>query len=131
MTGTSGAETLFDRVGGADFVKGLVDEFYGRILNDHELRPFFDGISVEHLKKMQAEFFAAALDGPITKTDFDLTTIHKPLGITRGHLTRFVDHLIELLSQHEAIEQKDAMAIVFRIATYSDQIIGVSGATDG
>ncbi len=131
MTGTSDTETLFDRVGGGGFVEGLVGEFYARILNDPELRPFFDGISVEHLKKMQGEFFAAALDGPVTRTDFDLAKIHKPLGITRGNLTRFVDHLIELLSQHEAIDQRDAMAIVFRIATYSDQIVGVSSVTDG
>lgn len=131
MTGTSDSETLFDRVGGAGFVQGLIDEFYGRILNDPELRPYFDGVSVEHLKLMQAEFFSAALEGPTTRTDFELAKIHKPLEITRRHLTRFVDHLIELLSAHKAIDQKDAMAIVFRIAIYSDQIIGGTSGTDG
>lgn len=123
--------TLFERVGGAPFIENLVGDFYGRILSDPELRHFFESISVAHLKKMQAEFFAAALDGPISRTDYDLARIHKPLNITRGHLTRFVDHLIALLTERQAIDQKDAMAIVFRIAIYSNQILGSSGGVDG
>lgn len=124
-------ESLFDRIGGQDTVNQLVDHFYSRVLADAELRPFFDGTSVEKLTHMQKEFFAAALDGPMTVTDPDLAGIHEGLGITRRHVTSFVNHLIAVLDEIHAISRRDAMDIVYRIATYSDEVIGDSGGADG
>lgn len=124
-------ETLFDRIGGQPAVNDMVDEFYGRVLADPELRPFFDETSVDKLKHMQTEFFAAALDGPMSAGDRDLAKVHQGRGITRAHVTRFVDHLISVLDERNAITRRDAMDIVFRIATYSDQVIGECGGADG
>lgn len=124
-------ETLFHRIGGTAAVNGMVDEFYTRVLSDPELRPFFSETSVEKLKSMQAEFFAAALDGPMSAGDRDLTKAHQGRGITRTHVTKFVDHLISVLDERHAITRRDAMDIVFRVATYSDQVIGESGGADG
>lgn len=124
-------ETLYDSVGGAAVVDDMIDAFYIRVLGDPELRPFFDGVSLERLRKMQKEFFAAALDGPVTTSDLDLAKAHQHLGITRAHITRFVRHLIGVLDSRELISRKDAMEIIFRIATYTDDVIGDAGGTDG
>lgn len=123
--------TLYQRFGGAPMVNEVVDSFYNRVLRDEQLRAFFENASVDRLKAMQKEFFAAALDGPMLSSDVDLARIHHGMGITREHLTRFVDHLIAVLDEHSQIEARDAMSIVYRIATYSDQIIEGAGATDG
>jgi hemoglobin len=123
--------TLYTRIGGARAVAEMIDEFYSRVLADPELRPFFENVTVERLTKMQSDFFAAALDGPMQTNDIDLAAIHQGMKITRQHLTRFVNHLIEVLDARDAITSKDAMEIIFRIATYSDQIIGESGGSDG
>lgn len=128
---SNSSDSLFDRVGGADAVAAMVDEFYARVLADPELRPFFGNASVERLKKMQKEFFAAAMDGPMTTGDADLAKIHQGLGITRRQVTQFVDHLISVLDERHTISRRDAMDVVYRIATFSDQVIGESGGADG
>ncbi len=128
---TDSSQTLFDRVGGQAAVNDMVDDFYARVLADPELRPFFAETSVDTLKRMQTEFFAAALDGPMSAGDRDLTKAHQGRGITRKHVTLFVDHLISVLDERDAITRRDAMDIVFRIATYTDQVIGESGGADG
>ena len=33
--------TLFERVGGEQMIAEVVDDFYERVLADHELKPFF------------------------------------------------------------------------------------------
>ena len=123
--------TLYERIGGAAGVDQLVDDFYGRVLADAELRPFFNNASVDQLKRMQTEFFAAALDGPVITSDIDIARIHQGMGITRKHLTRFVNHLIAELDERSHIKSRDAMGIIYRIATYSDQIVDGASLSDG
>lgn len=121
--------TLYDRIGGADAVARLIDQFYARVLSDPELRPFFEQTSVEKLTQMQREFFAAALDGPVERSDMDLAHIHQGRGITRPDFTRFVNHLIAVLKTEDMIESNDATEIVDRISTYVDEITGEAGAS--
>ncbi len=123
--------SLYERIGGAAAVDEMVDAFYLRVLGDPELRPFFDGVSIERLRKMQKEFFAAALDGPVSTSDTDLARAHQHLAITRHHVTRFVRHLIDVLDEHALIHRRDAMEIIYRIGTYTDEVVGDAGGTDG
>lgn len=123
--------TLYERIGGAETVNRLVDAFYQEVLNDDELRPFFDDVSVDQLIAMQKEFFAAALEGPMQTTQFDLAAIHQNMGITRDHLTRFVNCLVRVLENASDISTSDATDITFRIATFSDEVLGAAGGTDG
>jgi len=121
--------TLYDRIGGAGTVSRLVDQFYDRVLNDPQLRPFFEQASVERLTGMQKEFFAAALDGPVRRSDMDLAHIHQGRGIAREHFSLFVNHLIAVLENEDVIDKRDAMEIVDRISTYVDEIIGEVGGS--
>ena len=61
----------------------------------------------------------------------DLAAIHQGRGIGRSHVTRFVHHLIDVLEQNKALQTGDAMQIIFRIATYVDQVIDAPGGEDG
>lgn len=123
--------TLYERIGGSEAISEMVDSFYGRVLSDSNLRPFFDGVGVERLKAMQAQFFCAALDGPIEYSGGELSQIHRGMGIKRSHITRFVGHLIDVLEARDSIRSTDKMDIIFRIATYTDRILDDSGVTDG
>lgn len=124
-------ETLYDRIGGSTVVGELIDDLYARILSDEVLSPFFARSSVDRIRRIQREFIGAALDGPMTVSDPDLTRIHRGLGVKREHVTRFVEHLIAVLDSRHQISRADAMNIVARVATYSDQVTGMTGGTDG
>ncbi|NNL66171.1 MAG: group 1 truncated hemoglobin [Myxococcales bacterium] len=116
-------QTLYDRVGGEAGIERFVDAFYGRVLGDPELAPFFEGTSMDRLRNMQQEFFGAALDGPIRYGGRSLTEVHAGRGIEVRHFARFVEHLLETL-QGEGLDEDDVYEIIARVNTYVDQITG-------
>ena len=67
------------------------------------------GTSGYQLKRMQTEFFAAALDGPVITSDIEIARIHHRMGITRKPLTRFVNHLIAELDERSYIKPRDGI----------------------
>lgn len=113
--------TLYDRVGGEEAIAEALYAFYRRVFADPELSPFFEGISHERLERMQREFFAAALDGPIHYSGRPLHEVHAGLGIQLRHLSRFLDHLMATLEERD-VSEADRYDIRSRINTYADEI---------
>jgi hemoglobin len=120
-------QTLYARIGGEKTIVELIDDFYDRVLADPELNPFFKNTSMDKLRRMQREFFSAALDGPITYTGKPLCHVHHGRGITRRHFALYVDHLIDTLQDH-GITDQDVQDIIGRINTYADEITGDVGS---
>ena len=116
-------QTLFERIGGEKAIGKLVYEFYDRVLADPELKPFFEKTSMDKLRRMQREFFSAALDGPIIYTGKSLSHVHHGRGITKRHFALYVAHLFDTLHDHNISEQ-DVQEVIGRINTYADEITG-------
>ena len=119
-------QTLFERVGGEEIIRELIHEFYDRVIADPDLKPFFENTSIGKLRRMQREFFSAALDGPITYTGRPLSYVHHGRGITKHHFALYVDHLIDTL-RGRGINDQDVQDIIGRISTYADEITGDVG----
>lgn len=117
------AESLFDRLGGASGVAELVEEMYARVLDDPELAPFFQNVSMDRLHRMQYQFIASALDGPVQYSGAELNSIHRGRGITAHHFASFCGHFADAVEAHGATprEVDDALG---RLATYKDKITG-------
>ena len=120
-------QTLFERVGGEQKIGIFIHEFYDRVLADPELKPFFRNTSMDKLRRMQREFFSAALDGPITYTGRPLSHVHHGRGITRHHFALYVGHLLDTL-QKQGFDEQDVQAIISRINTYVNEITGEMGS---
>jgi hemoglobin len=75
------------------------------------------------LRRMQREFFSAALDGPIKYSGRPLGHVHHGRGITKHHFSLYVGHLIDTL-QSFAFKERDVQDIISRISTYADEITG-------
>src|SRR5262245_49676415 len=69
--------TLFDRLGGTVAIDAAVDVFYGRVLADPELAPFFARVDLRHLRAHQRAFLAMALGGPERYRGRDLSDAHR------------------------------------------------------
>lgn len=130
MNPTESKTTAFDRIGGVDGVRHLVVKFYDRVFADPALRPYFNGVKFEKLHAMQYEFFAAALDGPISYSGRALYLAHHDLHIPREHFQAFVGHLLETLKEFPLTEDQ-RYAVIARINTYADEIIGTSAESTG
>jgi hemoglobin len=120
MTTTS--PTLFDRIGGAPAISDLVVEFYERVFHDPLLAPFFRGVTMPHLHKMQAEFFALATGGPSTYDSSSLRAAHAGRGIGEAEFRRFVEHMLATLEPH-GLESADVEAIADRLNLESDSVL--------
>ena len=121
--------TLYDRVGGEQGVKNLVRSFYDRVLKDPELAPFFEDASIEHLYSMQAEFFGAALGGPVTYSGLSICQAHYGMGIEKEDFARFVNHLIDALSAWQFSEH-EINDLISRVNTYADDVTGAVVVSD-
>ncbi len=115
--------TIYEEIGGRESIEKMVTAFYQRVLNDPLLQPFFQHTSVEKLQKMQVAFFSVALGGPEPEVQISLSDVHRGRGIQSRHLTRFTDHLMETLKA-VGIEEKSAVKVYERIATYSNDVLG-------
>jgi len=114
---------LFDRIGGVDGVRNLIGRFYARVLADSELEPYFSHVELEKLRRMQFEFFCAALGAPIRYSGRSIVVAHHGRGITRPHFQVFVEHLFDTLREY-SLDDEERYSIISRINTYVDEVIG-------
>ncbi len=119
----SDQQTLFDKLGGPVGVADIVKEMYGRVLADPELASFFENVDLDRLHRMQYQFIASALDGPIEYSGSDLNAIHKNRGITGQHFAKFCGHFADALEAHGASHFEVDQALG-RLATYKDKVTG-------
>jgi hemoglobin len=96
---------------------------YERVLADPELAPFFENVSMDHLRSMQYQFVASALDGPVEYTGAELTAIHGGRGINSHYFAKFCHHFAGAIEAHGATPN-DLDQALGRLAIYKDRITG-------
>jgi hemoglobin len=95
---TAAERTIFEAIGGDAALAAVVDDFYDRVLADPALAPFFAGVNMARLKGRQAEFFAAALGGPVPYSGASMRDAHRGRGITQHHFDLVAGHLVTALA---------------------------------
>lgn len=127
MSPIASETNLYNRVGGANGISRMVEQFYVRVLDDPAMRPCFEGVEVQKLQHMQFEFFSAALGGPSVYSGRTMQVAHQGRGITREHFQAFVEHLFETLKDY-SLTDDDRYSIIARINTYADDVLANSSA---
>lgn len=113
---------LYARIGGALGVSTLVDAFYRRVLADPLLAPVFAGVPMDKLRRMQLEFFAAALGGPVEYSGRPIADAHHHLHLQLAHYQRFVRCLLETLEQFH-IDERERYEIIGRLNLYTEDVV--------
>ena len=85
------------RLGGQDAFQVAVDEFYRRVMRDARLRPYFEGIDLDRLKRHQHAFLAMAIGGGHGYLGRHMAAAHARLDITDEAFDRVLDHLVATL----------------------------------
>ncbi|HVW40739.1 MAG TPA: group 1 truncated hemoglobin [Amycolatopsis sp.] len=89
--------SIYEQIGGQDALISVVDDFYGRVLADPDLAPFFTGTNLPRLKGRQVEFFAALLGGPDHYGPQTMKDVHRGRGIGQADFDRVAHLLAETL----------------------------------
>lgn len=77
----------------------LVHEFYGKVLNDEQLRPFFKGLDIDvHITKMIYFWSFALLNEPGYTTNVVEKHLHMPL--REVHFEHWLNLFNETIDEH-------------------------------
>ena len=89
----SQAISVYEAIGGRAALVAAVDNFYGRLLADPILGPFFPGgVGPKH-RAYVVTALGEALGGPERYRGPDITGAHRGLGISDAHFDRAAAHL--------------------------------------
>ena len=94
--------SLFEQMGGAAAVNAAVDIFYEKVINDHRVNRFFQGVDMELQAEKQRNFLTVALGGPNNYTGESMRAGHAHLvakGLNDTHFDVIVEHLGATLTE--------------------------------
>ena len=96
LVGT-GPTSVYEAVGGRAALVAAADSFYGRLVEDPVLGPFFHGRVGERHRRYVVTILAEALGGPERYGGPDIGGAHQGLGISAAHFDRAAAHLVATL----------------------------------
>jgi len=92
--------TDFDRIGGEQALRAIVDDFIDRVSRDMIVGFFFQGKDLGRIAAREYELAAERMGGPARYSGRPLDAAHGKLGINRGHLRRRLVILQAVLRAH-------------------------------
>jgi len=115
-------ESLYDRLGGREAIRAVVDDFYDRLLADEELGSFFADTDMESLKRHQTDHLVEAAGGPAEYTGPPVREAHLHVPFTEAHIERSIEHLRASLAAFD-VPDEDAAAVVEAVARFEDELL--------
>jgi hemoglobin len=94
-------EDLFELVGGPTTIAAATERFYDRVLQDDNLRHFFERADVAHLRSRQAMFVSMLLSGSVY-TGKSIREAHarsRDQGLNDAHFDLFLQHFRAALEE--------------------------------
>ncbi|MFD1565372.1 group 1 truncated hemoglobin [Haloarchaeobius amylolyticus] len=123
------SDTLYERLGGEDGIKAVVDEFYDRVVADERVAYYFEDMDMQEQRAHQAQFISSVAGGPIEYTGDDMKTAHEGLGITLSEFKVIATHLEDALIEYD-VDEADRQAVLEAVASYQDDIVATAEAAD-
>jgi hemoglobin len=123
-------KSLYERLGGRDAIKAVVDELAAIVSADPRINMKFIKSNPERLKFEVVEQICAVTGGPCKYTGRDMKTAHKNMGVTEGEFNAFVENLVTALDKFNvgATEKKELLNI---LAPMKSQIVEVKSQETG
>lgn len=110
----TGEPSLYERMGGAPTVAAVVDELIDRTSGDPKLKRSFDGVSLDHVKKMLTEQLCSLTGGGCTYSGDSMKDVHAGHGIDQAEFYGMVEILRDTLRRHGVAlrERNELLAIL-------------------
>lgn len=100
--------SIYDELGGEEFVAVAVEKFYTKLRTDPVVGGFFEGADLAQLETHQRMFLTAALGGPDAYEGRDMRAAHASLEITDTDFDVFLECLAETLEESQATPERIA-----------------------
>ncbi len=116
------AHPLFDRLGGKDVIKAVVEEFYVRVEADEELERFFADTNFKRQRTRMVKYMTAAFGGPAVSRGKPKVQAHKNLNIASTDFDRVAGHLVDTLVELD-VEQAEIDDIIALVVPLKAEIV--------
>ncbi len=95
MSESSNAQTqsLYDRIGGREIVREIVERFFERVREDADLKSVYDHPNLAWLKENQVDFLSRALGGPALTAQYEQQEAHADLWKEERYFFTLAAHL--------------------------------------
>jgi hemoglobin len=131
--------TLFERLGGTEAVRAVVQEFYTRLLADDGLAFFFEGVTLTALKIHQFEFLKLAFTGVPDGVDVGALMLQKherlfrSKGLNVNHFDMVANHLVATLQHFKVAPEliEEAAGVVLPLRPIFEKGAEMYGTTEG
>jgi hemoglobin len=109
--------SLYERIGGADTIATIVDDFYERLTHDPRVLHHFDERRLPSLKLAQCAWLTSTLGGETSTPRADLAEAHKHLDINDSQVAAVVGHLDAAIGAAGVDDElrRQAMALISRL----------------
>lgn len=98
--------SLYERLGGVDAIRAVVDNFVGRVGADARINAFFRGVDLDNLKRLLTEQICQATGGPCRYTGRSMRETHTGMSLTDAHFNALVEDLVGALNQFNVPERE-------------------------
>ena len=102
----------YEKVGGAPTVRDVVDRFYLLVLDEPDLKPYFDGIDMPRLKRHMVMLLCSVLGGPEVYEGHDLADAHRGMGVTGEHYEKVGGLLVGVLRDEYGADEEVVQHVV-------------------
>ncbi len=119
----TGENTLYERLGGENAIKAVVDQFVANNNADEMIAHRWKSSDVASLKEYLAELICQATGGPCFYTGVSLDVAHSGLKITEEEFNRVAVNLGNALDKF-SVPQKEKGELLAIIGSLKGQVVG-------
>jgi hemoglobin len=99
--------TLYQRLGGREGIRGVVDDFVANVVADERIKGRFAGLTPARAEKFKTDVsdqICEATGGPCSYLGRDMKAAHKGLGISDAEWNATVENLVKALDKRKVAE---------------------------
>jgi len=112
------SRTLYERLGGAEGIRQLVDDAVDAHLGNPIVKTRFENApDIEHAKRMSVEFFCAGSGGPESYSGRDMLTTHMGMNISDQEFIAVVDDILGAMDKNQLGDElkKDVLWVLYSL----------------
>lgn len=114
--------TLYEKIGGQQAVKQIVNDFYNHVLVDDTVNHFFAHTDMEEQRRHQTAFISYALGGSAQYIGRSMEKAHAGLNLQPEHFDAIVKHLSDALAEH-SVPPEEIEVVIERVATLKEAVL--------
>jgi len=123
-------KSLYERLGGVEAIKAVVNEFVSRVAADGRINKKFAKSDIDRVKLHLVEQICSATGGPCTYSGLDMKTAHKKMKVTEGEFNALVEDLVGALDKFN-VPEAEKTELLGILGPLKSQIVEVNSAETG